>query len=70
MMLNPFIHYECSGVLSGCEWGFGLWGFVSVGFCPYTGGHRASKSCSWKITEVDRVCAKGQRITRDVLSIT
>ena len=35
-MWNPFLHYERSGVLSGCEWGFVLWGFDSVGFCPYT----------------------------------
>ena len=33
-MLNPFIHYECSGILSGCEWGFVSVGFCPVGFCP------------------------------------
>ena len=37
-MWNRFLHYEGSGVLSGCGWGFAKWGFVvvlfgSVGFC-------------------------------------
>ena len=39
-MWNLFLHYELSGVLSGCEWGFVLCGFVSVGFCPYTSCYR------------------------------